>query len=88
MNTDIKTDKPIENGTRKEIGGVTKGYYEGYWIKRYELPKNNLSAKKDLIQSLTRRLFNHMEHGINIQESYSMMFALLTTSNRIPLKNV
>lgn len=66
MNTDIKTDKPIENGSLKEIDGVTKGYYEGYWIKCYELPKNNLSAKKDLIQSLTRRLFNHMEHGINI----------------------
>lgn len=66
MNTDLKTEKPIENGFRKEIDGVTKGYYEGYWIKRYELPKNTLSAKKDLIQSLTRRLFNHMEHGINI----------------------
>lgn len=66
MNTDLKTDEPVENGFRKEINGVTKGYYEGYWIKRYELPQNNLSAKKDLIQSLTRRLFNHMEHGINI----------------------
>lgn len=56
----------IENGYRKEINGVTKVYYDGYWIKCYEPPVDNLSAKKSLIQSLTRRLFNHMEHGINI----------------------
>ena len=51
---------------RKEIDGITRAYYEGYWIKRYEPPVDTLSAKKYLIQSLTRRLFNHMEHGINI----------------------
>ncbi|MCW8929327.1 MAG: hypothetical protein OQL19_03695 [Gammaproteobacteria bacterium] len=56
----------IENGFRKEINGETKVYYDGYWIKCYEPPLDNLSAKKSLIQSLTRRLFNHMEHGINI----------------------
>ncbi|NOQ89917.1 MAG: hypothetical protein GQ549_03120 [Gammaproteobacteria bacterium] len=55
-----------ENGFRKEINGVTNVYYEGYWLKYYEPPVDNLSAKKGLIQSLTRRLFNHMEHGINI----------------------
>ena len=54
------------NGSRKKINGVTNVYYEGYWIKCYEPPVDNLSAKKGLIQSLTRRLFNHMEHGINI----------------------
>ena len=58
--------KTIENGFRKKINGVTNVYYEGYWIKCYELPVGNLSAKRGLIQSLTRRLFNHMEHGINI----------------------
>lgn len=56
----------IENGFRKKIDGVTKVYYEGYWIKCYKAPVDNLEAKKYLIQSLTRRLFNHMEHGINI----------------------
>ncbi len=56
----------IENGTRKSFDGVTRVYYEGYWIQCYEPPLNNLKAKKSLIQSLTRRLFNHMEHGINI----------------------
>ena len=59
-------NETIENGFRKKINGVTNVYYEGYWIKCYEPPVDNLSAKKSLIQSLTRRLFNHMEHGINI----------------------
>jgi hypothetical protein len=56
----------IENGFRKVIDGDTHAFYEGYWIKCYEPPADNLQAKKKLIQSLTRRLFNHMEHGINI----------------------
>ncbi|MCP3853040.1 MAG: hypothetical protein GY694_22845 [Gammaproteobacteria bacterium] len=56
----------IKNGLRKEINGEIKVWYDGYWIKYYEPPLDNLSAKKSLIQSLTRRLFNHMEHGINI----------------------
>ncbi|MFK5983968.1 MAG: hypothetical protein QM479_00895 [Pseudomonadota bacterium] len=59
-------DETIENGFRKESNGEIKVYYDGYWIKCYEPPLDNLSAKKSLIQSLTRRLFNHMEHGINI----------------------
>ncbi len=56
----------VENGACKNIDGVKKVYYEGYWIKHYEPPMDNLVAKKSLILSLTRRLFNHMEHGINI----------------------
>jgi hypothetical protein len=56
----------IENGVRRDIDGITKVYYDGYWVKCYEPPQDTLSAKKQLIQSLTRRLFNHMEHGINI----------------------
>lgn len=56
----------IENGFRKEFNGIKKVYYDGYWIKCYETPVDNLLAKKKLIQALTRRLFNHMEHGINI----------------------
>jgi hypothetical protein len=58
--------KTIENGFRKKIKGITHVFYEGYWIKCYEPPRDTLTAKKSLIQSLTRRLFNHMEHGINI----------------------
>jgi len=59
-------NETVENGFRKKINGVTNVYYEGYWIKCYEPPLDSLTAKKQLIQSLTRRLFNHMEHGINI----------------------
>lgn len=61
--------KSLENGIRKVIDGIKRVYYEGYWIKCYDPPKDSLSAKKKLIQSLTRRLFNHMEHGINIPGS-------------------
>lgn len=66
MTSNASVDETIENGFRKDIDGVTNVYYDGYWIKCYEPPVDNLSAKKYLIQSLTRRLFNHMEHGINI----------------------
>ena len=59
-------DKIPQNGSLKIIDGVERIFYDGYWIKRYHAPVDNLSDKKLLIQSLTRRLFNHMEHGINI----------------------
>jgi hypothetical protein len=41
-------------------------YYDGYWIKAYDVPADTLTAKKRLIEALTRRLFNHVEHGVNI----------------------
>lgn len=56
----------LENGAQKDIDGVPCVYYDGYWIKRYAPPKDTWVAKKHLIDALTRRLFNHMEHGINI----------------------
>jgi hypothetical protein len=56
----------IDNGTRQEIDGNLCVYYDGYWIKCYEPPEDGLAAKKRLIEALTRRLFNHVEHGINI----------------------
>jgi len=58
--------KQIANGTRRDIGSRPYVYYDGYWIKYYEPPVDNLEAKKQLIQALTRRLFNHVEHGLNI----------------------
>lgn len=58
--------EPCENGTSREIDGVTRVFYDGYWIKYYEPPPESLAAKKCLIHALTRRLFNHVEHGINI----------------------
>ena len=64
--SDIALSQAIANGTKREIAGKRCVYYDGYWIKLYEPPADTLSAKKSLIESLTRRLFNHVEHGINI----------------------
>ncbi|MCB1886401.1 MAG: hypothetical protein KDH20_02230 [Rhodocyclaceae bacterium] len=57
---------PIPLGTRQNIDGQDRIYYYGYWIKAYSPPANTLEAKKRLIEGLTRRLFNHVEHGLNI----------------------
>lgn len=57
--------KKVKNGTRKDIGAKPCIYFDGYWIRYYPPPGESLSAKKLLIDSLTRRLFHHTEHGIN-----------------------
>lgn len=62
----LMTDSVIENGTRRLIEGRQKVYYDGYWVQAYDAPADTLLAKKQLIGALTRRLFNHVEHGINI----------------------
>ena len=59
-------EEPPAEGTRRLIGGLERVYYDGYWIKTYPVPANSLAAKKRLIEALTRRLFNHTEHGLNI----------------------
>ncbi len=56
----------IPLGTRQNIDGNDRVFYYGYWIKAYAPPANTLDAKKRLIEGLTRRLFNHVEHGLNI----------------------
>ncbi len=61
----MKTEK-IENGCIRVTDGAQRIFYDGYWIKHNPAPVDSLLDKKLLIQSLTRRLFNHMEHGINI----------------------
>jgi hypothetical protein len=55
-----------ENGTRRLIDGKERVFYEGYWIKTYPIPEDELQARKTLIRDLTRRLFNHVEHGLNV----------------------
>ena len=55
-----------EPGTRRIIDQQERVYYEGYWIKTYPVPGDCLAAKKNLIEALTRRLFNHTEHGLNV----------------------
>lgn len=61
----LPSEAPVE-GSRRIIDGVERVYYEGYWVKTYPVPANSLEAKKRLIEALTRRLFNHTEHGLNI----------------------
>jgi len=56
----------ITTGTQQTIDGQRRVYYDGYWIKAYDVPADTLTAKKRLIEALTRRLFNHVEHGVNI----------------------
>jgi hypothetical protein len=56
----------VAAGTRREIDGQWRIFFEGYWVKIYDVPADTLLAKKRLIEALTRRLFNHVEHGINI----------------------
>jgi hypothetical protein len=55
-----------EEGSRRFIDHAERVFYSGYWIKTYPVPSNSLQAKKPLIEALTRRLFNHTEHGLNI----------------------
>ena len=55
----------IENGSRKEINSKPRIYYDGYWIRYYAPPAETLSAKKELLDMLTRRTFHHTEPGIN-----------------------
>jgi len=58
-------EHPVE-ASRRMIGGQERVFYDGYWIKTYPVSGNSLEAKKRLIEALTRRLFNHTEHGLNI----------------------
>ena len=54
----------VSNGTIKKIEGEERIFYDGYWIRYYNVP-NNLVYKKQLIDQLTRRVFHHTESGIN-----------------------
>jgi hypothetical protein len=59
-------DDQVPQGTERCIEGRLRVYYDGYWIKAYAVPGDTLLAKKRLIEALTRRLFNHVEHGLNV----------------------
>ena len=59
-------ESAIPFGKRQVIDGRQRVYYYGYWVKAYEVPADTLLAKKRLIEALTRRLFNHVEHGLNV----------------------
>jgi len=57
--------EPIKNGTRRTVNEQDFVFYDDYWIRYYQHPPETLVAKKNLIESLTRRTFHHTEHGIN-----------------------
>ena len=59
-------NEAIPPGTRKVIDGRLRVHYDGYWVKAYPVPADSMRAKRALIEALTRRLFNHTEHGLNI----------------------
>jgi hypothetical protein len=61
-----EAETQVAPGTSRLIDGQQRVYYEGYWVKAYPVPHDTLQAKKHLIEALTRRLFNHTEHGLNI----------------------
>jgi hypothetical protein len=62
-------DNTVPEGTRRIIDGRERVFYSGYWVKTYTVPEDTLQAKRKLIGALTRRLFNHVEHGLNIPGS-------------------
>jgi hypothetical protein len=80
----------IPAGTKRAIDGQWRVHYDGYWIKAYDVPADTLSAKKRLIEALTRRLFNHVEHGINIPgprlDEARRSFAAETDARKIRIK--
>jgi hypothetical protein len=62
----VSGQEAVPEGSKRVVDGKWRVYYGGYWIKAYDAPADTLSAKKRLIEALTRRLFNHVEHGLNI----------------------
>jgi hypothetical protein len=56
----------VAEGTERLIDGRLRVFYEGYWIKSYPIPSDSLLEKRRLIEVLTRRLFNHVEHGLYV----------------------
>lgn len=62
-------DDEIAEGTERSFDGRLRVFYGGYWIKAYPIPSDTLQEKRRLIEVLTRRLFNHIEHGLYVPSS-------------------
>ena len=58
-------DAVFSNGMVEDIDGKSCVFYDGYWIRRYEVPKDEAAARRELIDQLTKRVFHHTEAGIN-----------------------
>ena len=57
--------RKIKNGTERMFGNTLRVYYDGYWIRSYHLNNDSYADKKMMIDQLTRRVFHHLEPGIN-----------------------
>lgn len=55
----------IDNGTVRTINGKDSIYFDGYWIRRNVVTDDTLVNKKQLIDQLTKRVFHHVEPGVN-----------------------
>ena len=55
----------VANGTVAMVNDTECVFYDGYWIRRYEIPSDEESARRELIDGLTKRVFHHTEPGIN-----------------------
>ncbi len=64
-NRSTTTEAAPANGMVKDIDGKSCVFYDGYWIRRYEVPKDEAAARRELIDQLTKRVFHHTEPGIN-----------------------
>jgi len=61
----ISMGNQIANGTKKVINNKPCIYYDGYWIRQYEVNSDSLATRKQTIDQLTKRVFHHLEPGIN-----------------------
>jgi hypothetical protein len=55
----------IPNGTVRDVDGRRCIWFDGYWIRHYDVPQNEDVARRELIDQLTKRVFHHTESGIN-----------------------
>lgn len=65
MLNELPSSDEIVNGTVRTIDGKDCIYYDGYWIRRYDISQKPFRDKKSLIDQLTKRVFHHTEPGIN-----------------------
>jgi hypothetical protein len=56
---------PVANGTIGRVNDLQCVFYDGYWIRHYEIPTDEGAARRELIDGLTKRVFHHTEPGIN-----------------------
>lgn len=59
------TENTPANGTQRVINNKRCVFYDGYWIRHYEVPGDEAAARRELIDQLTKRVFHHTEAGIN-----------------------